>query len=59
MSISAEDQKKLEIVKDYSPYELRVLTYYYENGHFCNEDGEPYDRAYMKHLINMFGGNDA
>lgn len=59
MYISVEDENKLEIVKDYSPMELRILISFYENGMLCDRYGQPYTREYMKDLIDRFGVNNA
>lgn len=58
MYISVEDEDKLEIVKDYSPRELRILIHFYEGGMFCDRNGQPYTREYMKDLIYKFGAGD-
>ena len=59
MFISVEDENKLEIVKDYSPIELRILIRFYEAGMFYDRYGQPYTREYMKNLIDRFGVNNA
>lgn len=59
MYISVEDENKLEIVKDYSPRELRILICFYKNDMFFDRYGQPYTREYMKDLIDRFGVNDA
>lgn len=59
MYISVEDENKLEIVKDYSPRELRILIRFYESGMFCDKNGQSYTRAHMKDLIDRFGVNNA
>lgn len=58
MYISVEDEDKLEIVKDYNPRELRILIRFYEDGMFCDENGQPYTREYMKDRIYKFGAGD-
>lgn len=59
MFISVEDENKLEIVKDYSPRELRILIRFYEDNMFFDRNGQPYTREYMKDLIDRFGVNNA
>lgn len=59
MFISAEDVNKLEIVKDYSPRELRILIHFYEGGMFYDRNGQPYTREHMQNLIDRFGVNNA
>lgn len=59
MYISVEDENKLEIVKDYSPRELRILIRFYEGGMFYDRNGQPYTREHIKDLIDRFGVNDA
>lgn len=59
MFINVEDEDKLEIVKDYSPRELRILIHFYEGGMFYDKNGQPYTRGYMTDLIDRFGVNNA
>lgn len=59
MYISVEDEDKLEIVKDYSPRELRIILKFLEDGMFCDRNGRPYDRTYFRGLIDRFGVNNA
>lgn len=59
MFISVEDEDKLEIVKDYSPRELRLILMFFEDGMFCDRNGQPYTRTYLRELRDRFGVNNA
>lgn len=56
--ISVEDEDKLEIVKDYTLRELRILIRFYEDGMFCDQNGQPYTRGSLMELIDKFGVGD-
>jgi len=59
MYISVEDENKLEIVKDFSPRELRIVLRFYKDGMFYDGNGQPYTREHMMDIINRFGVSNA
>lgn len=42
-----EDKRKLDIVKDFYPEELRLLVDWYLGGMLCDHCGRPYTREYI------------
>lgn len=49
---SYEDKIKLEIVKTYSPIELKTIIMFLEAEMFYDELGQPYTRGYFINVID-------
>ena len=42
-----EDERKLELTKDFNPIELWLILEWYKNGLLCDHNGQPYTREYI------------
>ena len=58
MFISVEDKRKLDIVKNYKPRELRLILDFLEGGLFCDSVGQPYTPTYLKKCANRYSTDE-
>lgn len=56
--ISYEDKIKLEIVKTYSPTELKTILMFLEAEMFYDGLGQPYTRRCFRDTVNRFGAKN-
>lgn len=42
-----DNERKLELVKDFHPMELWLILEWYKNGMLCDHTGRPYMREYI------------
>ena len=58
MNRNAEDDRKLDIVKDYSYRELEFLIQFLENGLLCDLIGQPYTHERLRELAFRYDHPD-
>lgn len=55
---NADDEQKLEMVRDFSSKELYIILEFLENGMFYDRNGQPYTRRYLTERANNKFGID-
>ena len=53
-----EATEKLEIVENYSPYELKTVIMFLESEMFYDRFGRPYTREYFRNVISRSGAKN-
>lgn len=55
---NADDEQKLEMVRDFSSKELYIILDFLEHGMFYDRNGQPYTRRYFTERANNKFGVD-